>query len=79
MIPCNGIHILPARSEPVAEAMRVRAGERRLSRRRGDTTHGECRTTALGDPAREAPSGERRSDGDYWKPSSAAVRRAGPV
>ena len=51
MIPCNGIHILPARSEPVAEATRARAGERRLSRRRGDATHGERRTTVLGDPA----------------------------
>ena len=58
MIPCNGIHILPARSEPVAEATRARAGERRLSRRRGDATHGERRTTALGDPAREAPPGD---------------------
>lgn len=58
MIPCNGIHILPARSEPVAEATRARAGERRLSRRRGDATHGERRTTALGDPTREAPPGD---------------------
>lgn len=58
MIPCNGIHILPARSEPVAKATRARAGERRLSRRRGDATHGERRTMALGDPAREAPLGD---------------------
>ena len=58
MIPCNGIHILPARSEPVAMATRARAGECRLSRRRGDATHGERRTMALGDPAREAPSGD---------------------
>lgn len=58
MIPCNGIHILPARSEPVAKATRARAGERRLSRRRGDATHGERRTTALGDPAREVPPGD---------------------
>lgn len=58
MIPCNGIHILPARSEPVAQATRARAGERRLSRRRGDATHGERRTTVLGDPAREAPPGD---------------------
>lgn len=58
MIPCNGIHILPARSEPVAQATRARAGERRLSRRRGDATHGERRTTALVDPAREAPPGD---------------------
>ena len=58
MIPCNGIHILPARSEPVAEATRARAGERRLSRRRGDATHGERRTTVLGDPTREAPPGD---------------------
>lgn len=58
MIPCNGIHILPARSEPVAQATRARAGERRLSRRQGDATHGERRTTVLGDPAREAPPGD---------------------
>ena len=58
MIPCNGIHILPARSEPVAKATRAQAGERRLSRRRGDATHGERRTTVLGDPAREAPPGD---------------------
>lgn len=58
MIPCDGIHILPARSEPVAMATRARAGECRLSRRRGDATHGERRTMALGDPAREAPSGD---------------------
>lgn len=58
MIPCNGIHILPAQSEPVAQATRARAGERRLNRRRGDATHGERRTTALGDPAREAPPGD---------------------
>lgn len=58
MIPCNGIHILPARDEPVAEATRARAGERRLSRRRGDATHGERRTTALDDPEREVPPGD---------------------
>ena len=58
MIPCNRIHILPARSEPVAKATRARAGERRLSRRRGDATHGERRTMALGDLAREAPLGD---------------------
>lgn len=34
MIPCNGIHILPARSEPVAMATRARAGECRCERRR---------------------------------------------
>ena len=58
MIPCNGIHILPARSEPVGQATRAQAGERRLSRRREDAIDGERRTTALGDPAREAPPGD---------------------
>ena len=57
-IPCNGIYILSAWSEPVGQATRAQAGERRLSRRREDAIDGKRRTTALGDPTREAPPGD---------------------
>lgn len=49
---------MPAGSEPVGQATRAQAGERRLSRRQEDAIDGELRTTALGDPAREAPPGD---------------------
>ena len=57
-IPCNGIYILSAWSEPVGQATRAQAGERRLSRRREDAIDEKRRTTALGDPTREAPPGD---------------------
>ena len=44
--------------QPVGQATRAQAGERRLSRRQEDAIDGERRTTALGDPAREAPPGD---------------------
>lgn len=50
--------LLPAWSEPVGQATRAQAGERQLSRRQEDAIDGEHRTTALGDPAREAPPGD---------------------
>ena len=49
---------LPAWSEPVGQATRAQAGERQLSRRQEDAIDGGHRTTALGDPAREAPPGD---------------------